>query len=318
MSRFRTIVVPLDLGGERADKVVATSLAVPRSVSRSLIDDGAVTIDGRPVAPSERLKAGTVLDVAEAPAVPEFVPDPSVPFDVVYEDDDLLIVDKPAGVTVHPTSVRSEGTLVHGLVARFPEIRGVGQEGRWGIVHRLDRETSGLLVVARTVDAYGALVSMMKRREISRRYLALVVGTFDNATGTIEAPIGRDPRHPTRMRVDNEGKEARTHYRRLASWDSSDRSLLSVTLDTGRTHQIRVHLAAIDHPIVGDVAYGQSHAGDFPGRPWLHARELAFVQPFTGAELTATSEIPPELSDSLAVLGVPATGAVADLDGSGP
>jgi 23S rRNA pseudouridine1911/1915/1917 synthase len=312
------ITVPSDLDGERSDKVVAAAMGMARSESRALIDDGHVLVDGRAVAPSERLAAGTIVVLTEPRAVPTLEGDPTVPFDAVFVDDDIVVVDKPAGVTVHPTSPRSRGTLVHGLVAAYPEIRGVGQEGRWGIVHRLDRDTSGLLVVARTREAYGALVTMMKERAITRRYLALVIGTFDNTTGTIEAPIGRDPRNSTRMRVDRSGKPARTHYRRLASWDSPETSLLSVTLDTGRTHQIRVHLRAIDHPIVGDATYGRIRHDDDLARPWLHARQLSFTHPFTGEPIDVVSGLPVELGDRLAALGTPTTGAVLDVDGTSP
>jgi 23S rRNA pseudouridine1911/1915/1917 synthase len=219
-------------------------------------------------------------------------------------------------VVVHPTSDRSTGTLVHGLLARYPDIRGVGQDGRWGIVHRLDRDTSGLLVVARTDDAYARLVEMMKRREVTRRYLTLVIGSFDNTTGTVEAPIGRDPNHPTRMRLDRSGKPARTHYRRLSAWLRPDRTLLSVTLDTGRTHQIRVHMQAIERPIVGDLAYGRSPTVDSPGRPWLHARELTFVHPMTGLSIDVRSNLPQDLTDSLESLGAPTIGDAHDVDGA--
>jgi 23S rRNA pseudouridine1911/1915/1917 synthase len=202
------------------------------------------------------------------------------------------------------------------LLARYPDIRGVGQDGRWGIVHRLDRDTSGLLVVARTDDAYARLVEMMKRREVTRRYLTLVIGSFDNTTGTVEAPIGRDPNHPTRMRLDRSGKPARTHYRRLSAWLRPDRTLLSVTLDTGRTHQIRVHMQAIERPIVGDLAYGRSPTVDSPGRPWLHARELTFVHPMTGLSIDVRSNLPQDLTDSLESLGAPTIGDAHDVDGA--
>ena len=234
----------------------------------------------------------------------------------MHEDDDVLVVDKPIGVVVHPTSDRSTGTLVHGLVERYPDIRGVGQEGRWGIVHRLDRDTSGLLVVARTHDAYAALTDMMRSRQVHRRYLALVDGVADATTGTIEAPIGRDPKNPTRMKLDRSGRPAVTHYRRLAEWERPQTALLSVELETGRTHQIRVHMQAIDHPIIGDRAYGKPGTLGDPGRPWLHARHLRFRHPVRDSEVDIVAPLPSDLVDSLDALGEPILGLRADTDGS--
>jgi 23S rRNA pseudouridine1911/1915/1917 synthase len=234
---------------------------------------------------------------------------------VVHVDDDIIVVDKPAGVVVHPGSGRSTGTLVNGLMARYPDIVGVGQADRWGIVHRLDRDTSGLLVVARSDVAYERLIEMMKSRAVSRRYLTVVQGLFTNTLGTIEAPVGRDPQNPTRMHVTRSGRSARTHYRRLADWGLRDASLLSVDLDTGRTHQIRVHLRSIGHQILGDSAYGRRGVIGDPGRPWLHARDLSFKHPTTGDHLGFVSRLPDDLSDSLAVLGEPANGELVDVGG---
>jgi 23S rRNA pseudouridine1911/1915/1917 synthase len=179
----------------------------------------------------------------------------------------------------------------------------------------LDRDTSGLLVVARTNQAYDRLIEMMKAREVSRRYLSIVQGTFTNTVGTIDAPIGRDPQNPTKMHLARMGKPARTHYRRLAEWTSRDASLVSVTLETGRTHQIRVHLRSISHPIIGDRVYGRRGVIGDPGRPWLHARELAFEHPATGEPLVFVSELPLDLSDSLVSLGEPASGEIVDVNG---
>ena len=222
------------------DKIVAVVLEVSRSVAKRAIDAGGVTHQGSSLGASDKLSSGTRFEV-ELPDEPKTLSaDESVAFEVVREDPDMIVVNKPAGLVVHPSSPRSEGTLVHGLLARYPSIRGVGQEGRWGIVHRLDRDTSGLLVVALTNDAYHELVEMMRQRAITRRYLAVVHGTFDGTLGTIDAPIGRDPSSPMRMTLDREGRAARTHYRRLAQWGDIGLSYLSVTLETGRTHQIRV------------------------------------------------------------------------------
>lgn len=310
-----TIVVPLDLDRDRADRIIAVSLEVSRTVARAAIDAGDVAIDGNTVKPSDKVPAGVRISVQLPDGPAPLEPDDDVAFDVAYEDNELLIIDKPIRVVVHPTSERSEGTLVHGLVARYPEIRGVGQEGRWGIVHRLDRDTSGLLVVARTHEAYSALVDMIRGREIERRYLALIDGALDSTTGTIDAPIGRDPRNPTRMRVERGGRPSVTHYRRLAAWDKESVSLASVTLETGRTHQIRVHLRAIDHPIIGDRAYGKAGTKPDPGRPWLHARQLSFPHPTTHDAIDVRSPLPSDLMDSLEVLGDPDLGEIVDVDG---
>lgn len=314
---YHRIVVPPDLDGERADRIVASVLDVSRAQSRAAFDDDLVTAAGVPVKPSHRPVAGDELDVTLVDRDVEIQPDPQVTFAIVHEDPHLVIVDKPIGVVVHPTSARSTGTLVHGLVHRYPEIVGVGQDGRWGIVHRLDRDTSGLLVVARTEEAHAALTGAIARREVSRDYLALARGAFDATTGTIEAPIGRDPRNPTRMRLARDGKPAVTHYRRLAHWDEVDLSLLAVSLDTGRTHQIRVHLAAIDRPIVGDPAYGVVGGPGDPGRPWLHARRLGLEHPVLGGTLDIEAPLPNDLVDSLAAIGDPSDGSLPIVDPEG-
>ena len=311
------IVITSDLAGERADKVVATVLQVSRAAARAAFDAGAVVVDGSPISPSDNLTEGTVATVTLVePRGLEA--DATVPFSVVFEDPDIVVVDKPIGVVVHPTSERSTGTLVHGLVARYGDIVGVGAPGRWGIVHRLDRDTSGLLVVARTPRAHEALSSMMRERSIVRTYLTLVAGRFDGTLGTIDAPIARDPRNPTRMTLDRSGRQAITHYRRLAEWGTYDLSLVSVTLETGRTHQIRVHMQAIDHPIVGDPAYGRIGMPADPGRPWLHAHRLEFTHPFGGSPVDIVASLPADLTDSLAVIGDPDTGDLEAIDRTTP
>lgn len=308
-----SVVVPVELDGERADKVIAVLLDVARSESRGAFDAGRVSIGGHIVKPGQRVARGDEIEVDLVVSTVGIVADPSVPFSVVYEDADLVIVDKPVGVVVHPPSDRAAPSLVHGLIARYPEIVGVGVDGRWGIVHRLDRDTSGLLVVARTGRAHDALSSLMRSRRVSRRYLALVSGAFDAATGTIDAPIGRDPSNPTRMRIDRAGRKSITHYRRLATWVDRDLSLVYVALETGRTHQIRVHMQAIDHPIVGDPSYGRPGGAADPGRPWLHAHRLVFDHPFSDRSVDVTAELPADLVDSLARIGPPTTGSIDDI-----
>jgi 23S rRNA pseudouridine1911/1915/1917 synthase len=280
-------------------------------------DADAVVVGGSPISPSDRLAEGTmaVVTLVEPRGIE---PDATVPFAVVFEDPDIVVIDKPIGVVVHPTSERSTGTLVHGLLARYGDIVGVGAPGRWGIVHRLDRDTSGLLVVARTPRAHEALSVMMRDRSITRTYLALVAGRFDATLGTIDAPIARDPRNPTRMMIERSGRQAITHYRRLAEWEAHDLSLVEVTLETGRTHQIRVHMQAIDHPIVGDPAYGRIGMAADPGRPWLHAHRLEFTHPFEGTSIDIVAPLPDDLADSLVVIGDPDTGELAAIDRTTP
>jgi 23S rRNA pseudouridine1911/1915/1917 synthase len=311
----RTIEVPPDLSGERADKVIAACLGLSRSEARSIVDAGDALIGDRRIKASDRLAVGTSVDLTVPEADTPLQPDDTVPFEVRYEDDYLVVVDKPIGVVVHPGSGRSSGTLANGLLARYPEINGVGTEGRFGIVHRLDRDTSGLLVVARTPDAHRQLTRMLKKREVSRRYLTLVQHGFTNTTGTVEAPISRDTQNRTKMRISRDGRPSTTHYRRLASWDAHDASLLSVSLETGRTHQIRVHMRAIDHPVIGDTVYGRRGVVGDPGRPWLHARQLTFEHPDTGAMVDIVSPLPQDLFDSLGTLGDPDKGEVLDIDG---
>lgn len=310
------VTVPDDLAGDRTDKIIAVSLDLSRGRVKEIIEQGLATVGGEPVKARSRAASGLVITVEVPEIEHHLAPDSSVPFDVVYEDRDVIVVDKPIGVVVHPGSGRSMGTLANGLLHRFPELAGVGQEDRWGIVHRLDRDTTGLLVVARTQVSYDRLVEMMRSRSITRRYLALVAGMFTNTKGTIDAPIGRDPANPTRMSVDRSGRDAITHYRRLAQWTGREATLLSVGLETGRTHQIRVHMRAIDRPIIGDTAYGRHGVLGDPGRPWLHARELAFTHPVSGEPCDFASALPVDLSASLDTLGLPDVGERSDINGA--
>lgn len=289
--------VPDELDGERLDRVVAQMMGISRARARTIVDEGGVTVDGDVGEASDRVRGGVAIEIPPTAPEPELEPEP-VEFEIVLEDDDLIVVDKPAGVLTHPAPRSREGTLAAGLLHRFPEIRGVGQTDRWGLVHRLDRDTSGLLVVARTEQGYGTLLDAMKQRKISRRYLALVAGRFPVPTGTIEAPITKDTRHPTRMKVHPEGKAAVTHYEEVEPIGKDD-TLIEVTLETGRTHQIRVHLAAIDHPVIGDRVYGPGTNVRGMERHFLHAHRLSFSHPVTGAEIDLTSPLPPELAELL-------------------
>ena len=285
--------VPVSLDGERADKVVAVLGGVSRAIARQIVDEGRVRVDGDPITPRRRLSAGNTIEF-ELPDIAELLSAEDVEFAVRYEDEYLLVVDKPAGLVVHPGAGRPVATLASGLLHRSPEIRGVGEDPRWGIVHRLDKDTSGLLVVARTQPTHDALSKMIAAHEVERGYSALVDGIFDAPRGTIDAPIGPDPAKPTRRVVTPFGRPARTHYRRVQEWANDGVSLLEVQLETGRTHQIRVHLSAIGHPVIGDRWYGKPARVDSP-RVFLHAARLAFDHPITGARVEVESPLPADL-----------------------
>jgi 23S rRNA pseudouridine1911/1915/1917 synthase len=294
--------VPPALDGERADKVVAVLAGVSRSLARRLVETGGATVDGAAVAARRAVAAGQVVEVALPAETPGLEPEP-VPFVVRYEDAHLAVVDKPSGVVVHPGSGRVRGTLAAGILQRWPKVRGVGEEGRWGIVHRLDQDTSGLLVVALDAEAWRPLRRAMARHLVERTYLALVHGVPAAPTGTVEAPLGRHPRRRGRVQVDVAGRPARTHYRCLSTWRVPRVALLEVRLETGRTHQIRVHLASIGHPVVADPRYGR---GDrLAPRVFLHAARLRFTHPVTGKEVLAESPLPEDLQEALRSLGEP-------------
>lgn len=303
-----TVTVPADLVGVRADRVLAVLAGLSRSASRNLIEANLVMVGGVPIGRAAHLELGDVIDYpAQAPGA-VLLPEP-VPFSVVIELEDVLVVDKPAGVVVHPGAGHASGTLVNGLVYRFPGLASLGPENRWGLVHRLDRDTSGLLLVARSTEMHEFLQAELKERRVGRTYFALVSGRVGAATGTIDAPIGRDPARPTRMAVIQDGRPARTHYRRLAEWD--DITLVEVELETGRTHQIRVHFASIGSGVIGDPVYGRRLAlpGDL-GRVWLHATRLRFPLR-SGDQQEVSSPLPEDLRQSLASLGNPLSGEVS-------
>jgi 23S rRNA pseudouridine1911/1915/1917 synthase len=229
-------------------------------------------------------------------------PDPDVEVDVRYADDEVIVVVKPAGLVVHPGAGHAEGTLVNGLLARYGDIAEVGDPMRPGIVHRLDRDTSGLLVVARSARAYDDLVAQLAARTVERRYRALVWGTLASPRGLIDAPIGRSEARRTRMAVREAGKPARTEYEVRATFERPVCSELECRLETGRTHQIRVHLAAIGHPVVGDATYGGARDQLPLTRPFLHAASLAFDHPGTGERLRFEDPLPVELQATLDAL----------------
>ena len=290
------VAVPPQAAGERLDRFVAGLAEIgSRAMAERLLGERRVLVEGSPRAKSHRLVGGERLevDVSERRA-PNLEPE-ELDLRIAYEDEHLLVVDKPAGVVVHPSAGHGTGTLVHGLLGR--EIEGGEEAERPGIVHRLDRDTSGLLVVARSDEAHRLLQRLLRRRQIEREYVALVRGRPRSRRGRIEAAIGRDRTDPTRMSLDTgTPRDAVTEFEVL---DLLDRhALLQVRLETGRTHQIRVHLAAIELPVSGDPVYGVP--GDLGlDRQFLHAARLAFEHPFTGMTIEAHSPLPVDLAEAL-------------------
>ncbi|MDP8958223.1 MAG: RluA family pseudouridine synthase [Actinomycetota bacterium] len=297
-----------ELAGLRADKVVARLAGVSRASARRLIEEGQVEVEGVAVDPRQRLKLEALVEIEISPGVPVLEAE-QVPFSVLFEDEEVAVVDKPAGVVAHPGAGRHSGTLAAGLLHRWPEVEGVGEEHRWGLVHRLDRDTSGVLLVARTSQAHRSLQRDLAARRVERHYLALVHGELAAPTGTIDAPIGRDPDRPTRRAVVRGGRRARTHYQARVAWRAL--SLLLIKLESGRTHQVRVHLSSIGHPLVGDRTYGSpGPPGADPGRTWLHAARLSFRHPSRGEWVEVRAPLPADLRASLEALGEPAWGSV--------
>ena len=286
------IEVPAEAAGERLDVFLAAHVG-SRAAAQRTIDAGRVRVDGEERAKRHALRGGEVVEVREEPEAPA-VEAPEAAFAVAWEDEHLLVVDKPAGVVVHPARGHASGTLAQAL-----ERRGAagGEPGRAGLVHRLDRDTSGLLVVARSEAVHAALKAQLKARGILREYLALVEGRPSARTGVIEAPLGRDRRVRTRISTDTaDGRAAVTHFATEAALERY--TLLRVRLETGRTHQIRAHLKAIGHPVVGDPEYGRSGALGLE-RQFLHAEHLAFEHPVTGARVDVRSPLPADLAEAL-------------------
>lgn len=295
---MKTVSVSEELAGERADRALAALAGISRSAARTLIDSGHVTVAGKVATPKTKVAPGDLIEFPEDAVVANLEPE-EVAFDVVYADEVLIVVDKPAGVVVHPGAGRRKGTLAAGLLQRFPELEGVGERDRWGIVHRLDRDTSGLMLVGRTGQAHERLSRALARRSIERVYLALVIGTMEMPNGTIDAPIGTDPADPRKRKVILGGRAARTHYRVIGRY--RDVTLLEVKLESGRTHQIRVHLASIGYPVVGDPWYGRPWRVESP-RVFLHATRLTVEHPTTGESLSFDSPLPADLAAVIAGL----------------
>lgn len=301
MNQLRLVVPPG--GGGRVDRVASDLTGLSRSRVQRLIADGRLTADGTTVRARAQVTPGAalVLDVPD-PAPAEALPE-AIPLDVVYEDDDMLVVDKPAGLVVHPSPGHWSGTLVNALLGRGTEYGGIAGVQRPGIVHRLDRDTSGLLLVAKTDAAQASLMAQLKARRVKKTYLALVQGSVAAAAGRIEAPIGRDPKNRQRMAVVPDGRLAVTAYRVRERFDNW--TLLEVDLVTGRTHQIRVHFAALGHAVAGDPVYGTGTSRRGPDtldRLFLHAWRVAFAAPSSGALVRLEAPLPDALEAVLADL----------------
>jgi 23S rRNA pseudouridine1911/1915/1917 synthase len=300
-----TVTLEADGAGERLDVFVARCCpSLSRSVVQRLIREGRVTVGDPPAASraGQRLERGDRVLVRMPSEEPEALRPEPIPLTILYEDADLLVIDKPAGLTVHPAAGVRRGTLAAALLAYRPELAGVGGPERSGIVHRLDRDTSGLLVVAKNEAARAALTRQWKERQVEKGYLALVHGRLEPPQGVIDAPIGRDPRYRQRMAVVEGGRAARTSYRvrhHLPAGPAGREaySLVEVTPSTGRTHQIRVHFAALGHPLVGDRVYGRPSA--VLKRQFLHADRLAFRHPVDGRPLEFESPLPEDLRQAL-------------------
>ena len=306
-SSERLVFVPDGLDGERLDAAIARMFGVSRTGAAELIGDGKVLIDGKPGIKSERVLAGAELSVTLPPppgSEGAARAEPVAGMGIVYEDDDIIVVDKPRGVAAHPTPGWTGPTVIGGLLATGHRVATSGAAERQGIVHRLDANTTGLMVVAKSEAAYSALKQAFRDRTVSKTYHALIQGHPDPLRGTIDAPIGRHPSSGDgRFAVVADGRPSVTHYDTLEAFRAA--SLLSIGLETGRTHQIRVHMSALHHPCVGDLLYGAdptlaAHLG--LTRQWLHAVRLAFEHPGTGREVIFESAYAPDLQHALDVL----------------
>jgi 23S rRNA pseudouridine1911/1915/1917 synthase len=299
----RQVDVPEGLDGERLDAALARMFGFSRSKAADLIADGSVRLGGQRAAKSDRVLAGDELEVtlpAPRPAVP---PRPVEGLVVLYEDDDIIVVNKPRGVAAHPSPGWEGPTVIGGLLAAGHTVATSGAAERQGIVHRLDANTTGVMVVAKSERAYSSLKQAFRERTVTKTYHALVQGHPDPLAGTIDAPIGRHRSGDGRFAVISDGRPSITHYDTLEAFRAA--SLAEIHLETGRTHQIRVHMSAIRHPCVGDLLYGADPSLAVRlglTRQWLHALRLSFAHPGDGAEVTFTSEYPPDLTRSLDVL----------------
>ena len=297
-------IIPAALNDQRLDRIVALVADVSRASAASLIQAGGVVVDGVcAVTGKTKIAEGQSISVDTALLPKKELPtaDATVILDVVFEDADVVVINKNAGLVVHPGAGNPTGTMVNGALARFPEMASAGDPLRPGVVHRLDAGTTGLMVMAKTQAAYEALVDALSKREVKRTYLALVWGHPTVLSGTIDAPIGRDQKDPTRMGVVVDGKAARTRFEVKSKFDLPlPSSMVEFNLETGRTHQIRVHLESIGHPVVGDSTYGGARSSLSAPRPMLHALQLAFLHPISGQSMSFEAEMPDDMKALLA------------------
>ena len=285
-----------DKTGLRLDKYVGEKCSeLSRTHAQKLIADGYITVNDRTAKASTKLNIGDRVDIIIPPTAPAPLSPEAIPLNIIYEDDDLLVVDKPAGLAIHPAPGHPSHTLVNAILSHLPSLAETGDSLRPGIVHRLDKDASGIMVVAKNNAAQLNLIDQFKARSVVKAYLVLVKGHLTPEDGIIEAPIGRDPRNRKRMAVVAEGREARTRYHVIKYMGNY--TLLEVRTETGRTHQIRVHLKAIGYPVVGDNMYGVK--SDHLSRQFLHACRLGFHLPSTGEYVEFTSELPPDLAQAL-------------------
>jgi len=305
MGDSRSLPVPDGLEGMRLDQAVSRLLGLSRTMAADLIESGDVLIDGVPRAKSEKVSAGDWLEVRlpDPPSAPKVVAENVEGLRIIHSDDDIVVVDKPVGVAAHPSPGWTGTTVIGGLAAMGQAVATSGAAERQGIVHRLDVGTTGVMVVAKSERAYSFLKRAFKAREVDKRYHAVVQGQLDPLRGTIEAPIDRHPSHDYKFAVVSSGKPSITHYDTLEAFPAA--SLVDVRLETGRTHQIRVHFSAMRHPCVGDLTYGADPtlaARLGLSRQWLHARALSFTHPSSGDEVTFISDYPDDLANALEVL----------------
>jgi 23S rRNA pseudouridine1911/1915/1917 synthase len=312
-------VVSEEWAGQRIDVALARMTGMPRTRVAAQLKDGRAGIVGLDsTEPSRKLRGGELVfyerELLEKRPEPAFVD-----FPVLYEDQHIAVVSKPPGISVHPGAGSEEITLVSGVLQRWPEVAEVGDPMRPGIVHRLDKDTSGLMMIALTQQAYEGLIAAFKERRVRRTYTAVVWGILEADVGRIEGPIGRLPSDPTRFGVVLAGKPAASVYYRLATWEKA--SLAKLDLETGRTHQIRVHLSSIGHPVVGDRVYGTGASSELAerlglDRPFLHALEIRFDHPITGEPVELSDRLPADLDAALSRLGVPSFGSVESVLGA--
>lgn len=300
------VTLTADSNAARLDHFVVQALPeLARSAAQRLIEEGRVTVNGKPVKSAQKVRAGDVVVVRVPPPQPAEAQAQAIPLDIVYEDIDLIVINKPAGMVVHPAAGHDAGTLVNALLAHCPELRDASPEMRWGIVHRLDKDTSGLIVVAKTPAARENLQRQFKSRSVTKVYMALVEGHLAPPQGLIDVPIGRDKAQRKRMTVVADGRPSRTMYKAIEFFAKGQRqyTLVEVRPQTGRTHQIRVHLAWLKFPIVGDMVYGRRRQTMLPlQRQFLHAQSLTFRLPSDGREITFTAPLPSDLASVLEAL----------------